>query len=270
MNELQQTEFNMLKVFMEICEKWNLKYFLACGSVLGSVKYKGFIPWDDDVDVCLFRDDYERFLEIAQNELPQWCFLQNYKTDPKFPHTYSKLRDSRTTFIEKGVAKLHINHGVFVDIFPIDGYPKNEKEIILLNKRKKALLRKIYCALDDKSNYKVRIRNFVFKLLGFHKITAKTIEKLENLYKQYPTKDSEILCNHGNWQGALEYAPAWYYGEGIFAEFEGLKVRIPENFDAYLTQKYGEWRKDPEISKQKSNHNVVRCDINKSYLEYLK
>jgi len=268
MNDLQKTEFNLLKTFIEICEKNEIKYFLACGSVLGAVKYQGFIPWDDDVDVCLFRKDYENFLNVAKKELPDWCFLQNYITDPTFPHSYTKLRDSRTTFIEKGVSKLKMNHGVFLDVFPLDGYPENESEISQFEKKKKSISRLIFCSLEDKSSVKIILRNKVLRILGFKKRNAKTVEKLENLFKKYPTDTSEIICNHGNWQGKLEYAPKWQYGDGTFAEFEGLKVRIPENFDAYLTQKYGEWRKDPKESMQKSNHNVLICDVNKPYSEY--
>jgi len=269
MNALQETEFNLLKIFVEICNKNNIPYFMACGSALGAVKYKGFIPWDDDIDVCLMRKDYERFLECAPSYLPKWCFLQNYNTDPAFPHSYTKLRDSRTTFIEKGVAKLKINHGVFIDVFPIDGYPEDESDILKFEKQKKFITRLIFCSLNDRSSFKIIVRNKIFRILGCKKRNAHYVKKLENLFKKFPCEGSKILCNHGNWQGKLEYAPAWHYGDGVFAVFEGLEVRIPENFDAYLTQKYGEWRKDPKESLQKSNHSVMICDTQKPYFEYL-
>ena len=76
MNDIQKKVFEQLEQFIYICEKWDIKYFLVCGSALGAVKYRGFIPWDDDVDVAMLRDDYERFLKIAPKELPNWCFLQ--------------------------------------------------------------------------------------------------------------------------------------------------------------------------------------------------
>lgn len=269
MNELQKKELNILKIFLEICEKNNLKYFLACGTVLGAAKYKGFIPWDDDVDVCMPRGEYEKFLKVAKTELPEWCFLQNYKTDPAFPHSYSKLRDSRTTFIESGVAHLKINHGIYIDVFPLDGFPESDREIKALNFKKKLLIWQLYCCLKGKVNFKVCFRNFIFRFFGFHKRTAITLKKFDALVTKYSDKDSKILCNHGNWQGSLEYAPKWHYGNGILGEFEGLSVVLPEKFDDYLTQKYGNWRNDPPKDKQKSNHQVFLIDTNRPYTDFI-
>ena len=112
MNDLQRKSFELLQIFVAICEKWNIPYYLVCGSALGAVKYGGFIPWDDDIDVGLLRPDYQRFLEIASGELPDWCFLQNYKTEKYYSHTFTKLRNSNTTFIEEDVADLEMNHGI--------------------------------------------------------------------------------------------------------------------------------------------------------------
>ena len=78
MNELQKTEFEMLKIFINICDQLNLKYFLVCGSALGAVKYGGFIPWDDDMDVGLLREEYDIFCSKAQELLPEGIFLQSY------------------------------------------------------------------------------------------------------------------------------------------------------------------------------------------------
>ena len=232
MNRLQQKILDLLKNFISICQKNGLTYFLVCGSALGAVKYKGFIPWDDDIDVGMPRKDYDIFVNKAQELLPENIFLQNYRTDKEFPHVFSKLRDSSTTLIEKGVAHLNMHHGIYIDVFPIDGYPQDKNEQKNLNKKKKFLTWKQYCALKDKSNWKVRLRNPFFRLLGYHKRTTKTLATMEALISQYDTEKSEVWCNHGNWGGMLEYAPKWHYGKGIQAEFEGVKVIIPENYDA--------------------------------------
>ena len=268
MNDLQKTEFDILKTFVDICEKNKLRYYLVCGSALGAVKYSGFIPWDDDIDVALPRADYDRFCECASQFLPQHIFLQNFHTDPEFPHIFSKLRNSNTTFIEKGTSHLNINHGVYIDVFPIDGYPIKPHEQKIFEIRRKILSWKQYCALNDKSKIRVRIRNAIFRLLGYHKRTYKTLAKLERLYKSSNFESSELWCNFGNYQGKLEYASKDQYGNGIKKSFEGLTVIVPELFDEYLSRKFEDWRAELPKEQQYGHHYYSICDISKSYTYY--
>ena len=268
MTDLQKKSFELLQIFVKICEKWDIPYFLVCGSALGAVKYAGFIPWDDDIDVGLLRPDYERFLAVASQELPEWCFLQNYKTEKNFTHTFSKLRNSNTSFIEEGVKRISMNHGIFLDIFPIDGYPNKpfEAKLFELKRKVNAWIRdSVY---EDHPVAKIKTRNRILRFFGIHQKTYQAHEYINKLYASNPVQESELWCNFGNWQGKLEYAPRWHYGNGTWATFEGLKVRIPENYDAYLTQKYGDWRKDPPAEKQKTHHISTIVDTEKSYTFY--
>lgn len=139
MTELQEIEFGLLQQFLSICEQLNLTYYLVCGSALGAAKYSGFIPWDDDIDVALPRKDYEIFCREAPEILPEWCFLQNYHSDPQYYLLGSKLRDSRTTYIEMMAEHLKINHGVFIDIFPLDGQWCTEREHQMFRKSGQSL-----------------------------------------------------------------------------------------------------------------------------------
>lgn len=270
MNDLQKKAFELLKLFVEICEKWDIPYYLVCGSALGAAKYGGFIPWDDDIDVGLLREDYQRFLEVAPQELPEWCFLQNYKTEKDFPHTFTKLRNSNTTFIEEGMANIPMNHGIYLDIFPIDGHPAGRIEsLVFLNvKRWNDWIR--FSLLNETENQKVRIRTGILRFFGFHKRVFQAQKRLEKLFRSYPPGQSALWCNYGNWQGKLDYSPRWHYGNGTWAVFEGLRVRIPENYDAYLTQKYGNWREDPPPELQKSHHKDTVIDTKRTYKDYRK
>ncbi|MBQ3527694.1 MAG: LicD family protein [Clostridia bacterium] len=271
MTELQKVEYALLGEFIKVCEKLGLRYYLVCGTALGAVKYKGFIPWDDDIDVALSREDYRVFCKKAQELLPEHVFLQTYETDPAFPAFYCKLRNSETAYIEKSVKGIPMNQGVYIDVFPLDGYPASKKEAARLERRKRILKLMLDCAFEATPDTSLKAR-LIFKAeraLGLHKKTAKTAKKLEELISAYPVEDSALWCNHGNWQGALEYAPREHYGEGALANFEGLQVRVPEAYDEYLTQKYGDWRADPDEKEQVGHHYYEVCDLERSYKEYV-
>lgn len=268
MNDLQKKELEILACFIEICETLKLRYFLVCGSALGAVKYDGFIPWDDDIDVGLFREDYEVFISKASELLPEHLFLQNFHTDAAFPQIFSKLRDSRTTYIEKSVAHLPIHHGVYIDVFPLDGYPKELGTQRLLERKKTHYKRQLSCVFDVPRSLVSRLICQYHRAMNYHKKTTKIVTKYDALISKYSTVDADVICNHGNWQGRLEYCPKSQYGQGVLVNFEGMNVRVPEKYDEYLTQKYGDWRSDPPQEAQYGHHYFSILDLNKPYTEY--
>ena len=270
MHSLQQVELKMLQTVDDICRELHIKYYLVCGSALGAVKYSGFIPWDDDLDIGLLRPDYEIFVREAKRFLPDNYFLQNYRTDPAFPQVFSKIRDSRTTFIEKSAAGLAIHHGVYIDVFPLDGYPERRIAALRLEALKKIYKLEAACAFRLPCSRKAKLFFGAERLLGMHKRTQRTMEKYDRLIASYPVDGSKLICNHGNWQGKLEYAAAEQYGDGIWATFEGMKVRIPAQYDAYLTQKYGNWRADLPEEQKIGHHYTEVVDLEHPYTDYVR
>lgn len=269
MTELQKAEFDLLRVFIELCERLELHYYLVCGSALGAVKYQGFIPWDDDVDVALCRWEYEIFIEKAPEMLPENLFLQNYHTEPGFPQLYSKLRNSQTTYIEASARKLRINHGVYIDIFPLDGYPQGPLAGFLLEAKKKIFSLKCACAFEHEgASRKAAAFYQLERILGVGKRLPVNIARLDRTVSRWPAETARVWCNHGSWQGRREYAPREQYGAGCPAVFEGLEVRVPEQYDTYLTQKYGNWRADLPEEEKKGHHDYTVCDLERPYGSY--
>lgn len=254
MNDIQRATFSLLCHFNDICEKLNLRYYLVCGSALGAVKYGGFIPWDDDVDVAMLREDYETFLEKAPALLPAGIELQNLHTNRAFPLLMTKMVNINTTLVETIYAHLPIHHSIFLDIFPLDGYPSGKPEGVAFETGK-WILNKLRCLAY----------RYGYKLFGLSPV----MHCYEKLLKRYPCSGSAMICNHGNWQGKLEYSPAEEYGEGAWSTFEGLRVRIPENYDAYFTRKYGNWRQELPPEQQVSHHGFLKCDPFCSYKDYI-
>lgn len=270
MTDLQKVEFEILKEFVRVCDKLGLTYYLVCGSALGAVKYKGFIPWDDDLDVALSRSDYIIFCEKAQELLPEHLFLQNYHTDRGYPMIFSKIRNSNTTFIETSLSNADINHGIYIDIFPLDGYPQNKELGERIEKEKYRYKLSLLCCLNVKKTWKTKLLIAIEKMLLMHKNPSIFVKRLEGYISKYSVTESDIWCNHGNWQGKLEYAPKEQYGNGVWTVFEGLKVRIPERYDEYLTQKYGDWRADLPEEEKVGHHYHTICDPSRPYTDYIK
>lgn len=271
MNEkLKSLQLDILRKFIKICSDNSLRYFALGGTVLGAIRHKGFIPWDDDIDVALPRKDYEIFLKIAQSQLPQKMFLQTFETDLYYPNCFAKIRISNTTFIEKTVSEIDMNHGVYMDIFPLDGYPKQKlkmklfriKEHIFKISQSTAFL--VTPSLKP-GLFKRYIKN-AFKVFPY----TKAVKKLDKLYKKNPYDSSEIVANFGGAWGIKEVMPKEIFGKGIIAEFEGIEIIVPEKTSEYLTRLYGDYMTPPPPEKRIAHHYCTVIDLEKSYKNYIK
>lgn len=271
MTELQKKEFELLELFVSICNQLGLRYYLVCGSALGSVKYKGFIPWDDDVDVALPRPDYERFLAECPAIIPSWVFVQNYRTDREYPGMGSKLRNVNTTFIEKEALQIKMNHGIFIDVFPLDGYPESKEEQKFFERKKWSYYRRRYTALIPPIHRDLGLTalSLARRYLGVYSESYNACKCTEELFLSNPVYESKLWCNFANSMKKLEYLPKDIYGDGVKARFEGMEVVIPEKYDEYLKIKYGNYKLDPPENERIPSHAYI-VDVNKPYTEYLK
>ena len=270
MTALQEKEFELLKIFLSVCDTMKLTYYMVCGSALGAVKYQGFVPWDDDIDVALPRPDYDQFVREAAKYLPDHVFLQNYQTDAAYPGIGSKLRDSTTTFIEAEAAKLPINHGVYLDIFPLDGYPEDPAEQHALERRRWHDYRRRYTGLVPVLHRDLGLTalSILRQWFGYPIDTAEYCRSTEECIRRTDLSRSRLWCNFANSMSRKEYSPQSHYGEGTWAVFEGERVRIPADYDAYLTQKYGDYNKEVPESEQTSTHASL-VDLERPYTDYI-
>lgn len=265
LRELQAIEKQMLEVFVDICEKLNLRYYLIAGTLLGAVRHGGFIPWDDDIDVGMPRQDYEIFLEKGQALLPKHLFLQTIWTDREYLNCFAKIRNSNTAFIETTVANHHINHGVFIDVFPLDHFPEKKNEQRKVQGKKRLYKLSIAGRYNVKRTLKQRIVLLAAKALC--PSYRKALEKRETLFMTIP--ESALSVNYGGAWGKKEIMPWSWYGEGVDVSFEGLTVKAPVAYHEMLTQLYGDYMTPPPVHKQVTHHYTDVIDLEKSYTQYL-
>lgn len=276
---MQDIELELLHTVDNICNENNIKYFLIGGTLLGAVRHKGFIPWDDDIDIGMSRKDYDRFINICKNNMPDNTKLLTYDTVDNYPHNFAKIIDTRTVLIEENLKHLNVKSGVFIDVFPFDGVPENGfmcKLHYLSIRFYKYLLAGHYFTeefLTDKE-YKSSIARSVkiimvkiIKLLTRFTDIKKVHKKLNKLLSKYEYDSCKIVCNYlGAW-GVREIVPKYFIGKGERIQFEGSYFSAIDHPDLYLESIYGDYMKLPPEEKRKSHHKFavleLNCDVKK-------
>ena len=278
MNDLQKKELDIFKAFAKVCEKNNLHYFLVGGSALGAIRHKGFIPWDDDIDVGMPRKDYDKFIELQSEFEGTPLFIQNFKSDPCYIYNYGKLRDSSTTFIENAFKNHRINHGVWIDIFPIDGFSKEVMPREKLAKKVRHIWNQVYASYLPALRRKVRARTF-FKdiLLNIVAFLAYPFDiahfrnkHVEKYVRKIPLEESVMAGNYFGFNMKREAMDSSLFKEFIKIPFEDTEAYVLKDYDTYLRNLYGDYMTPPPENKQVGHHYHKGLDLNMGYDEYIK
>lgn len=271
MDELRQAELEILRNCIRAFEQLHVQYFMVQGTLLGAVRHQGFIPWDDDIDIGMLREDYEIFLRQGKELLPAHYFIQTHDTDPAYPHGFAKVRNSNTAFVETTCKDLPINHGIYIDLFPFDYYPDKKTAGIKLEMQKLLLRYRIRCSLYIPDDDKRSARNFVRACLKrISKIVYPSLddalEKQTQLYKR--EKKGHYRINHGSPWGKRECIPAEWLEEMTTLRFEGMDVKAPAQYKAYLSHVYGDYMTLPPPEERIPHHFICAFDLTKPYTGY--
>ncbi len=264
---LKAIELEILKAFVQVCDKLKLKYYLLEGTLLGAVRHKGFIPWDDDIDVGMPREDYERFMLEGQRYLPEWYFVQNLRSEKDYRANFAKIRDSRTTFIETSVRHCNINHGIYIDIFPLDYCFENEEKQKKIARRQLLMNVRIasgFYSPNKRVSPKLKIMRMLSRL-KYPTIRSALLAR-EKLIQSLP--QSGFYANYCSAWHLKEHIPSSWFGKGTLLEFEGLQVRCPLEYDKWLTKVYGDYMQLPPEEKRITHHYADVIDTEKSYTYY--
>lgn len=265
LTEHQALLFEMLRDFDGVCRRHNIHYQLFAGTALGAVRHSGFIPWDDDVDVILMRDEYERFFREAAPDFDPVVYYVQKDNSPHWPMQFSKLRRNGTTCIEKYHPKDKLMHqGVYIDIFPCDNLSAQPGVRRLQFVASKAIIAKALYARGYETD----------------SIAKKLFMQFCRLLPRGPLEEF-CVCRSGSGSGMAQaflaggrkykkniFPRAWIE-DTVYMRFEDANFPISAHYDALLTQLYGDWHTPSPPSERKCKEHVAILDLNHPYTEYL-
>lgn len=258
--KMQLVELDMLKELDRVCRKNNINYVIFGGTMLGAVRHKGYIPWDDDADVTMLREDYEKFKKHSNELNKEICYFQDNTTDPNYRWGYGKLRRTGTTYIRVGQEHLKCKTGIFIDVFPMDDIPKSIPMQMLLD-FKCFCLRKILWSEVGRVNQKGFFKlwytilsripaSFVYKKIDKYIKRSKNTTKNRvrtllfpssgKLYRKNPIKERYGMPKE------------WFLKREEY-DFEGCKFYGTQDYDKVLTYLYGDYMKLPPENEREQH-----------------
>ncbi len=253
----------VMRHFIAICKEHSLTYFCCGGTAIGAVRHHGMIPWDDDVDVFMPRPDYDRFVQIASQQLPDGLELMTPYSKADYPLYFVKLCDSRTTLQEE--VEVPCIYGLYIDIFPIDGAPDDIEQARAMERRFTKTKHKLeaissHVSFADYLHLLTQPKEwgrFARKTLAFFCRQAyrrKLLRQMEAICRQYDYNSSTLVAVYCGSYGPKEVFPkAWLQGQVMFA-YEDMEVALPSGYDNYLRQYYGDYMQLPPVEKRISHH----------------
>ena len=262
LRDAQMLMVDILKEVHSICEKHGIKYFLDGGTLLGAVRHKGFIPWDDDMDIGMLREDYDRFLKIAKDELPEYLFLQTFETDDKYDiyQVPCKIRYNGTILIEKDIAENdEMHNGVYIDVFPYDSHPKSNFVYKIQRGLSYNILKSFIRIreIPEKLSFKNRIT------FTFYKMMIKLFPyKRRKKFFDFLVKWNDVNSPYMGYGLDTIWSEYVYKKEDYFElakyEFEGNYFYGPKNADTILTQLYGDYMTIPKEEDRQWHAKVIK------------
>ena len=255
-SEIQQMELGIMEYIHEVCHKIGVKYFLSYGSLIGAVRHKGFIPWDDDMDICMLRDDYEKLQDYMIAHPDERYELMSYKNNVNYVYPFMKVQDNHTYLVEEDV-RIDSDMGIYVDIFPVDGYEDNQafKDKMTKIIKKRQLSCYTFKGITNSKSVVNSIIRYISVIIFYFTNTNKYVAQIDELAKSRKVEDYELV-DYVIYKDMNK--PVWkreWLEQVESGSFEGKEFMIPKHYHEILTSDYGDYMQLPPVEQRVSHHD---------------
>ena len=269
LRRLQLMQLRILKEFVKVCQKKGFRFYIMNGTCLGAIRHRGFIPWDDDIDVGMYAEDFDKFIHCGKDFGSEF-FLQTIESDPEFKTMIARVRLNGTTILEKDFLNADIHHGVFIDVYPLFGYPEDPFQAQLLSWE--SLLYRMLLMEEAPHNH-----GKAAKIIGSLacRLIPRRIQKdlVRSIHRKLRSENSDtkyVAFLYGmdvHLLHTIKYKRSWF-GEPEMVPFEDILLPAPTDWDSYLKLRYNDYMKLPPKEKQNSYHSFEFVDLDHSYTIY--
>ena len=264
LRRVQLTQLEILREVDRMCRENDIHWFLCCGTLLGAVRHQGFIPWDDDLDIGMLRQDYEKFCRLAPEKMDPRFFVQSWYTEPDYPLPFGKVRMRNTVYVE-AKSKVFRENGIYIDVFPFDNAPEDPAEqaahAVKLNDlfRLKLMKSGYQPWLEkDRINWKKRIGYLLYQVKAMSYSQEELAAQYDALAAAYP--EGTVLCRQRGLR-KLECYPAGWFRNLAELPFEEDHFPVPKDYDAVLTAQFGDYMTPPPENSREDRHQIIRVDF---------
>ncbi len=255
--EIQNIANDILKYIKTVCDDNGIKFYLAYGTALGAIRHKGFIPWDDDVDIFMERDEFDKFYSFMEKDQSKYKLLY-VNADKNYTLPLPKVIDTTTEWTQTNVREF-MPLGVYVDIFILDNIPDDkdvrEKHFNILDKK-----HKLWHFFQYKRNYTAKdpitlLKRLIYKIVN-PKIFAKQLDRIASKYNNDNTSyigQMTFVTDPRN----MQMFPREWFGDGVVVTFCDTEYLVPKEYDKFLTQCFGDYMTPPPVSERVSHHTYI-------------
>ena len=275
MKKVWDIQLKMVSKLLEVCNKYHFKIWACGGTLIGVLRHKGYIPWDDDIDMVMMRDDYDKLISVSKEEFKNPFFFQTaYSETAPYSHGHAQLRMNGTTAILHGTEFMNIHLGIFIDIFVLDDVPSDDYSLNVMTEHIKKMKRPLEFRMANRVVLTTKMR-VLFDSIKYRFMQTKKFKEryasIEKYIKSYSSEDCKsvlgvFFCQQESFIKQCKFNKEWYK-DTLWMPFEDIMLPVPNGYHEILTQEYGDYMKPAKAPSMHGGFLVL--DPDKDYKEYL-